>query len=141
MSAGSHRESSGVWGGLKGGPLNLKSLSQVSRQARRCLQRHCLLQLPYMKLYTQVTDWRSLLCSLQFGGSLIRPEATGYGLVYFVKEMLEDKGDSFEVRWQISRSLYAPPCPQIPQCDISMSTLQHTITLLQLRQMFPACLR
>lgn len=37
------------------------------------------------------------LCSLQFGGSLIRPEATGYGLVYFVKEMLEDKGDSFEV--------------------------------------------
>ncbi|CAL5229166.1 g12441 [Coccomyxa viridis] len=33
---------------------------------------------------------------LQFGGSLIRPEATGYGLVYFVKEMLEDKGDSFE---------------------------------------------
>ena len=38
------------------------------------------------------------LHSLQFGGSLIRPEATGYGLVYFVKEMLEDKGDSFEVR-------------------------------------------
>jgi len=26
---------------------------------------------------------------LQFGGSLIRPEATGYGCVYFVQEMLE----------------------------------------------------
>ena len=37
---------------------------------------------------------------MQFGGSLIRPEATGYGLVYFVKEMLEDKGESFEVRRQ-----------------------------------------
>lgn len=30
----------------------------------------------------------------EFGGSLIRPEATGYGLVYFVEEMLALKGDS-----------------------------------------------
>ncbi len=30
--------------------------------------------------------------SLEWGGSLIRPEATGYGLVYFVKEMLKTKG-------------------------------------------------
>lgn len=29
------------------------------------------------------------------GGSHIRPEATGYGLVYFVAEMLATKGDSF----------------------------------------------
>lgn len=28
---------------------------------------------------------------LSFGGSLIRPEATGYGLVYFVEEMLKTK--------------------------------------------------
>jgi len=27
-----------------------------------------------------------------YGGSLIRPEATGYGLVYFVREMLQTKG-------------------------------------------------
>ncbi|MFB6342576.1 NADP-specific glutamate dehydrogenase [Saccharicrinis sp. FJH62] len=27
---------------------------------------------------------------VEFGGSLIRPEATGFGAVYFVKEMLED---------------------------------------------------
>ena len=33
---------------------------------------------------------------LEYGGSLIRPEATGYGLVYFVREMLEANGDSFE---------------------------------------------
>ncbi len=26
---------------------------------------------------------------LSFGGSLIRPEATGYGTVYFAEEMLE----------------------------------------------------
>ena len=31
-----------------------------------------------------------------WGGSLIRPEATGYGTVYFAKEMLATKKDSFE---------------------------------------------
>jgi glutamate dehydrogenase (NADP+) len=30
-----------------------------------------------------------------FGGSLIRPEATGYGAVYFAQSMLATKGDSF----------------------------------------------
>ena len=33
---------------------------------------------------------------LEFGGSLIRPEATGYGNVYFLQEMLKTKGDSVE---------------------------------------------
>ena len=33
---------------------------------------------------------------LGWGGSLIRPEATGYGCVYFVQEMLKMKGDSFK---------------------------------------------
>ncbi len=33
---------------------------------------------------------------LAYGGSLIRPEATGYGLVYFAREMLATKGKSFE---------------------------------------------
>ena len=32
--------------------------------------------------------------ALQFGGSLIRPEATGYGTVYFADSMLKTKGDS-----------------------------------------------
>ena len=31
-----------------------------------------------------------------YGGSLIRPEATGYGLVYFAREMLATTGRSFE---------------------------------------------
>ena len=31
---------------------------------------------------------------LEYGGSLIRPEATGYGLVYFVQEMLATRGES-----------------------------------------------
>jgi len=31
---------------------------------------------------------------LNFGGSLIRPEATGYGAVYFAEEMLATRGDS-----------------------------------------------
>ncbi len=33
---------------------------------------------------------------LSFGGSLIRPEATGYGTVYFANEMLRTRGRSFE---------------------------------------------
>ena len=33
---------------------------------------------------------------MTYGGSLIRPEATGYGTVYFAKNMLATKGDSFE---------------------------------------------
>lgn len=33
---------------------------------------------------------------MSYGGSLIRPEATGYGCVYFADEMLKRKGDSFE---------------------------------------------
>jgi len=32
--------------------------------------------------------------SLNWGGSLIRPEATGYGAVYFAEEMLATRGDS-----------------------------------------------
>ena len=32
---------------------------------------------------------------LNWGGSLIRPEATGYGTVYFAQEMLATRGDSF----------------------------------------------
>ncbi len=31
-----------------------------------------------------------------WGGSLIRPEATGFGVVYFAEEMLKTKGTSFE---------------------------------------------
>ena len=33
---------------------------------------------------------------LQFGGSLIRPEATGYGCVYFAQNMLAVKGEDFK---------------------------------------------
>lgn len=33
---------------------------------------------------------------LTFGGSLTRTEATGYGLVYFTEEMLNDNNDSFK---------------------------------------------
>jgi len=32
---------------------------------------------------------------IEWGGSLIRPEATGYGCVYFAQEMLKTKDDSF----------------------------------------------
>jgi glutamate dehydrogenase (NADP+) len=34
--------------------------------------------------------------ALNWGGSLIRPEATGYGCVYFAEEMLKTRGESFK---------------------------------------------
>ncbi|MCH7732802.1 MAG: NADP-specific glutamate dehydrogenase [Candidatus Marinimicrobia bacterium] len=34
--------------------------------------------------------------ALNWGGSLIRPEATGYGTVYFANEMLKTRGESFD---------------------------------------------
>ncbi len=33
---------------------------------------------------------------LKWGGSLIRPEATGYGAVYFAEEMLKTRGETFK---------------------------------------------
>ncbi len=33
---------------------------------------------------------------MSFGGSLLRPEATGYGLVYFTEEMLKTRGKSLD---------------------------------------------
>jgi len=33
---------------------------------------------------------------LEWGGSLIRPEATGYGCVYFAEEMLKTRGENFK---------------------------------------------
>ncbi|ASN05757.1 NADP-specific glutamate dehydrogenase [Virgibacillus necropolis] len=33
---------------------------------------------------------------LEYGGSLVRPQATGYGVIYFVEEMLKDKGLSLK---------------------------------------------
>jgi len=33
---------------------------------------------------------------LEWGGSLIRPEATGYGATYFAKEMLNTRGETFQ---------------------------------------------
>lgn len=42
--------------------------------------------------------WEGVLTGkgLSYGGSLARTEATGYGLIYFVQEYLNGKGDSFE---------------------------------------------
>ena len=43
-------------------------------------------------------EWTGVLTGkgLSFGGSLIRPEATGYGDVYFAENMLAMRGDTFE---------------------------------------------
>ena len=49
--------------------------------------------------YKKLTrDWSGVLTGkgLDFGGSLIRPEATGFGGLYFVNEMLQTHGHSIE---------------------------------------------
>ena len=49
--------------------------------------------------YKKLTrDWSGVLTGkgLEFGGSLIRPEATGFGGLYFVNEMLQTHGLSIE---------------------------------------------
>ena len=49
--------------------------------------------------YKKLTrDWSGVLTGkgLEFGGSLIRPEATGFGGLYFVNQMLETKGISIK---------------------------------------------
>ena len=49
-----------------------------------------------MKKLTNRADCVFTGKGLSFGGSLIRPEATGYGTVYFAEEMLKRTGRSFE---------------------------------------------
>ena len=49
--------------------------------------------------YKRLTnEWTGVLTGkgLSFGGSLIRPEATGYGDVYFAENMLAKRGETFE---------------------------------------------
>ena len=49
--------------------------------------------------YKKITnEWSGVLTGkgLSYGGSLVRTEATGYGLCYFTQALLEDKGTSFE---------------------------------------------
>lgn len=36
-------------------------------------------------------------CSLTYGGSLIRPESTGFGTVYFTQEILKDQDTDLKV--------------------------------------------
>lgn len=43
-------------------------------------------------------EWTGILTGkgLSYGGSLIRPEATGYGLIYFLEEMVKENNDSLK---------------------------------------------
>ena len=70
---------------------------------------------------------------LNWGGSLIRPEATGYGCVYFAEEMLNHKGDSMKDKTvAISGSgnvaqFAAQKCLQLGAQVVSMSDSRGTI--------------
>ena len=70
---------------------------------------------------------------LNWGGSLIRPEATGYGCVYFAEEMLNHKGDSMKGKTvAISGSgnvaqFAAEKCVQLGAKVVTMSDSKGTI--------------
>ena len=70
---------------------------------------------------------------LNWGGSLIRPEATGYGCVYFAEEMLNHKGDSMKGKTvAISGSgnvaqFAAEKCIQLGAKVVTMSDSKGTI--------------
>lgn len=50
-------------------------------------------------------------CRLEWGGAEIRPESTGYGVVYMAEEVLKDHGEELEV----SQFVAATTLPR-PQC-------------------------
>ena len=64
---------------------------------------------------------------LDWGGSLVRTEATGYGLIYFLLEMLKDKGKSIKGATVVSSgsgnvSIYATQkCQQLGAKVVAMS--------------------
>lgn len=70
---------------------------------------------------------------LNWGGSLIRPEATGFGCVYFAEEMLKHKGDSMKGKTvAISGSgnvaqFAAQKCLQLGAKVVTMSDSQGSI--------------
>lgn len=73
-------------------PLAWCAISATMTAACWCCKRSltCLLTLLCVPL--------CCCCSLEWGGSNIRPEATGYGAVYFGENILRDQGDDFKVR-------------------------------------------
>ena len=82
--------------------LYARALSPHRPQYRRSRRRHRRGRREIGYLFGQYkrckNSYDSVLTGkgLEWGGSLIRPEATGYGNVYFAQEMLATKGDSVE---------------------------------------------
>jgi hypothetical protein len=62
----------------------------VQKQAALSLRRHSRQRFITPPLH-------DTLCSLEWGGTEIRPEATGYGAVFIAEEVLMDQGGSLQV--------------------------------------------
>jgi glutamate dehydrogenase/leucine dehydrogenase len=63
---------------------------------------------------------------LSFGGSLIRPEATGYGSVYFAQEMLATRGDGLKGKTAVvsgSGNVAQYTVQKLNQCGAKVLTL------------------
>ena len=55
----------------------------------------CTLPLQSVSSYASLSV--CICCRLTYGGSLIRPESTGFGTVYFVQEILKDQNSDLKV--------------------------------------------
>ena len=68
--------------------------------AHTCL--HVVRRCYCRRVTAEPVDWSdpsfAIPVRLSFGGSLIRPEATGYGLIYFLEEMIKGNNDELKVR-------------------------------------------
>ena len=63
---------------------------------------------------------------LEYGGSLIRPEATGYGTVYFAKNMLDLKNETFKGKTVVisgSGNVAQYACQKVTQLGAKVVTL------------------
>jgi hypothetical protein len=61
---------------------------------------------------------------MEWGGSNIRPEATGYGAVYFGREILKEKNQDYQVRTVIEEATL--DCMKIHTCADGLSELSDT---------------
>ena len=55
------------------------------------------LHLPPQLVSSYASLFVHVCCRLTYGGSLIRPESTGFGTVYFCQEILKDQNSDFKV--------------------------------------------
>ena len=84
--------------------------------------------LAWSKLLEDFTECL-VLCRLTYGGSLIRPESTGFGTVYFCVEILKDQNTDLKVTQNPLSTPTATPYPFHIFQTIELMSLQFMLCL------------